>query len=241
MAVTGPATEAAAQDEWRRRVLADPGLVLDDPEVMRALVLTSERMLGGNVVDLRAMAMERLESRLERLEETHRAVIAAAYDNLASTNQIHRALLHLLEAEKFEGFVLDLGDEVAEILRVDCLRLVLESPEDAADGNGLGPLERVLRVKPPGYVETYMSAGRPAPARPIVLRQGVPSSSGPYGDKVADLRSEALMRLDLGKGRLPGMLAMAAEDPHRFKPGQGTDLVAFFTGVFERVLRRWLA
>jgi hypothetical protein len=80
MAATGPAQETGTQDEWRARVLADPGLVLDDPDVMRALVLTSERAMGGNVVDLRGMAMERLESRLERLEDTHRAVIAAAYE-----------------------------------------------------------------------------------------------------------------------------------------------------------------
>ena len=239
MPVTGQAADGTLSDDIRKRLLADPGLVLDDAELMRALVLTSERAMGGNVVDLRGMAMERLESRLDRLEETHRAVIAAAYENLASTNQIHRALLRLLEPEKFENFVLTLGGEVAEILRVDSLRLVLESP-DGGNG-GLGPLDEVLRVKKPGYVEHYMSGGRPTPSRPIVLRQGVPPSIGPYGEIAADLRSEALMLLDMGKGRLPGMLAMGAEDPHRFKPGQGTDLITFFTGVFERVLRRWLS
>ena len=117
--------------------------------------------------------------------------------------------------------------------------LVLESPEGA--GAGLGKLDQVLRVRAPGYVEAYMGAGRPVPPRPIVLRQGTPPSSGPYGEVAADLRSEALMRLDLGKGRLPGMLAMGSEDPHRFKPGQGTDLIAFFTGAFERILQRWLS
>ncbi|MFN4099323.1 MAG: DUF484 family protein [Pararhodobacter sp.] len=238
MAVTGPAQIPATQDEWRARILADPGLVLDDPEVMRALVLTSERAMGGNVVDLRGMAMERIESRLERLEETHRAVIAAAYENLSSTNQVHRALLRLLDADRFEVFVMDLSGSVAEILGVEAVRLVLESPDNSG---GLGKLDQILRVKKPGYVESYMSAGRPAPARPFVLRQGVPPSAGPYGEVAADLRSEALMRLDLGQGRLPGMLAMGSEDPHRFRPGQGTDLLAFFTGTFERVLRRWLS
>ena len=238
MAATGPAETTGTQDEWRARVLADPGLVLDDLELMRALVLTSERAMGGNVVDLRGMAMERLEARLQRLEETHRAVIAAAYENLSSTNQIHRALLRLLDADRFETFVMDLGGTVADILGVEAVRLVLESAEPSGS---LGKLDAILRVKKSGYVEHYMSAGRPAPSRPIVLRQGVPPSSGPYGEVAADLRSEALMRLDLGKGRLPGMLAMGSEDPHRFKPGQGTDLLGFFTGTFERVLRRWLS
>lgn len=240
MAVTGPAKTSGEQEAWRARVIADPGLVLDDPAVMAALVAASERAMGGNIVDLRGMAMERLEARLERLEETHRAVIAAAYENLSSTNQIHRALIRMLDAERFEDFVLELGGEVAQILRVDCLRLVLESP-DRAEGGALGKLDAVLRVRAPGFAERYMSQGRSTPPRPIVLRQGMPPGDSPYGAQGADLRSEALMRLDLGNGRLPGLLAMGSEDPHRFKPGQGTDLLAFFTGVFERVLRRWLS
>jgi len=240
MAVTGPAKQPGEQEEWRARVLADPGLVLEDPAMMRALVTASERAMGGNVVDLRAMAMDRLEARLARLEETHRAVIAAAYENLSSSNQIHRALIRLLDAERFEDFVLDLGGEVADILRVDCLRLVLESP-DRSEGAALGKLDAVLKVRAPGFIDSYMSLGRNAPARPIVLRQGVPVEGGPYGMRAGDLHSEALMRLDLGKGRLAGLLAMGSEDPHRFKTGQGTDLLGFFTGVFERVLRRWLS
>ncbi|MCC5969877.1 MAG: DUF484 family protein [Pararhodobacter sp.] len=240
MAVTGPAKQAGEQEEWRARVLTDPGLVLDDPEVMRALVTASERAMGGNVVDLRAMAMDRLEARMERLEDTHRAVIAAAYENLSSTNQVHRALIRMLDAERFEDFVIVLGGEVADILRVDCLRLVLESPERTGDG-ALGKLDDILKVRPPGFVNEYMSMGRNSPPRPILLRQGVPADVSPYGSRAGDLRSEALMRLDLGEGRLAALLAMGSEDPHRFKQGQGTDLLGFFTSVFERVLRRWLS
>ncbi|MFW5655763.1 MAG: DUF484 family protein, partial [Roseicyclus sp.] len=62
-----------------------------------------------------------------------------------------------------------------------------------------------------------------------------------FGDEAAQwIRSEALIRLDLGPGRLPAMLAMGAEDPQHFRPTQGTDLLAFFGGVFERMMQRWL-
>jgi hypothetical protein len=77
--------------------------------------------------DLRGLAMERLETRLERLEDTHRSVIAAAYENLAGTNQMHRAILRILEPTDFEEFLTVLDTDVAEILRVDNVRLVLES------------------------------------------------------------------------------------------------------------------
>ena len=235
---SGQVADLQGQDDWREQVMADPGLVLDDPALMRVLVATSEAAMGGNVVDLRGLAMERLEARLDRLEETHRAVIAAAYENLASTNQIHRALIRMLDAERFEDFVLLLDSEMSEILRVERVRLVLESAEDEGQA-GLGQLGRVMKLRPPGFVQHYMGHGRNVPPRPIVLRQGVPPAGAPYEDGV-DLRSEALMRLDLGPGRLPGLLAMGCEDPHRFKPGQGTDLLTFYTAIFERVLRRWL-
>ena len=62
-----------------------------------------------------------------------------------------------------------------------------------------------------------------------------------YGETGFWIRSEACLRLDLGTGRLPGMLVLGAEDPHQFKPNQGTDLLTFFAGVFERAMRRWLS
>jgi len=87
----------AELDQLRAQILSDPALILDDKDVMRALVAASDREMGGNIVDLRGLAMERLEARLDRLEETHRAVIAAAYENLSGTNQVHRAILRMLD------------------------------------------------------------------------------------------------------------------------------------------------
>ena len=34
---------------------------------------------------------------------------------------------------------------------------------------------------------------------------------------------------------------MGSENAAQFSQSQGTDLLVFFTGVLERVLRRWLA
>ena len=74
-----------------------------------------------------------------------------------------------------------------------------------------------------------------------MLRQVMPDSTDLHGEKAEFVRSEALLRLDLGKGRLPGMLALGSEDPHQFKTTHGTDLLGFFGQVFERVMQRWLA
>ncbi len=226
--------------DFRDRILAAPEAILEDRDVMNALIGANERLMGSNIVDLRGIAMERLEGRLDRLEDTHRTVIAAAYENLAGTNQVHRAILQMLDPLSFEEFLKSLAGDVAQTLRVDCIRLVLESVQEA-DDPALRRLGEVLFVAEPGFIAEYLSAGRNVSLRPVTLRQTVPTSDLIYGDRAGWIRSEALMRLDFGKGRLPGLLVMGSEDPHHFKPIHGTDLLAFFAGVFERTMRRWLS
>ncbi|MEO1285373.1 MAG: DUF484 domain-containing protein, partial [Pseudomonadota bacterium] len=74
-----PATTPAITNVMRERILSEPMVILEDHDLMRALISANERAMGGNIVDLRGIAMERLEARLARLEDTHRNVIAAAY------------------------------------------------------------------------------------------------------------------------------------------------------------------
>lgn len=238
----GPSMTSTAQieDALREKLITSPEMILDDPNLMSALIAANEKSMGGNIVDLRGIAMERLEARLDRLEDTHRSVIAAAYENLAGTNQVHRAILRMMDPLEFETFLKDLDGEVADILRVDAVRLVLETEQNDKDP-AINKLGHVLSVAEPGFVDAYLSMGRNAPTRPVTLRQIENGAHEIYGGKSGFLRSEGCLRLDLGVGRLPGMLVMGAEDPHHFTPQQGTDLLTFFGGVFERAMRRWLS
>jgi uncharacterized protein YigA (DUF484 family) len=225
-------------DDLRTRILSDPELILEDPTLMKALIAANERSLGGNIVDLRGVAMERLESRLDRLEDTHRTVIAAAYENLAGTNLIQNAVLRLLEPTDFKSFLNCLGTELKDALRVNGLRLILETKE--ANHGDLG-FDSVLTMVEPGVIDFYITAGRDISIRPVTLRQVSPASEDVYGKQANYINSEALLKLDLGAGKLPGLLVMGSEDPHQFRPNQGTDLLTFFGATFERALRRWFA
>jgi uncharacterized protein YigA (DUF484 family) len=228
-----PQIDASVRD----RIIADPESVLEDRDIMRALAEANSAQLGGNVVDIRGVAIERLESRLDRLEDTHRSVIAAAYENLAGTNQIHRAVLALLDPPDFETFLKSLSGEVASVLRVDGIKLVLETMQ-TGDDPVVQRLGEVLSVAEPGFVSDYI--GPAGTNRQVILRQTRVQDERLYGQSGAWVRSEACIRLDFGPKRLPGMLVMASEDPHMFKPNQGTDLLIFFANVFERLMRRWL-
>ncbi len=228
------------EDNLRAAILAKPDALLDDKDLMQALVDANEQARGDNVIDLRGIAMQRLEARLDRLEDTHRSVIAAAYENLAGTNQVHRAILRLLEPVEFEDFLRILGQDVAEILRVQRITLVLETTALMNDP-AIDKLDGTLTVVEPGFVDQYLTYDRGGPARDVILREIDGPNQRVFGTLAAQLRSEACLKLDLGPGRLPGLIVMGASDPRHFTPQLGTDLLSFFAGVFERSMRHWLS
>ncbi|WP_419740978.1 DUF484 family protein [Ruegeria sp.] len=228
------------EDNLRAAILAKPDALLDDKDLMQALVDANEQARGDNVIDLRGIAMQRLEARLDRLEDTHRSVIAAAYENLAGTNQVHRAILRLLEPVEFEDFLRVLGQDVADILRVQRITLVLETTA-LMDDPAIDKLGGTLTVVEPGFVDQYLTYDRGGPARDVILREIQQPNQRVFGTLAAQLRSEACLKLDLGTGRLPGLIVMGASDPRHFTPQLGTDLLSFFAGVFERSMRHWLS
>ena len=223
------------------KILARPHVILDDDDVMRALISADEQARGPNVVDLRGLAMQRLEERLDRLEDTNKSVIAAAYDNLAGTNQIHRAVLRLMDAESFDAFISILNDDVAQILRVDTIRIIFETKViSTTQAQTLGNLRPMIGVEEPGFVHSYMTQGQGTLSSNVIVRPAPRGASQVYGERSAPILSEAALQLSLGGTEPSAMAAFGSTDAKQFSPQQATDLLSFFAGVLERVLYRWL-
>lgn len=241
--MSGAAGAAAPADAaaFRALVLAKPGLILDDAEVMRALI-EADGVAGRNVVDLRGALVKRLETRLARLEETHRSVIAAAYENLAGVSQVHRAALALLEAPDLPAFLRALVDDAPRILSLDVARLAVEGEAGLPGALAALPPDLAAHVValPGDGVAAYLALDDGGGRDAVWLRAAPPEAELIYGEEAGAAGSEALVALDLGAGRR-GLLALGAADPARFSPDHGTDLVAFLGGVVERGLRRWLS
>jgi uncharacterized protein YigA (DUF484 family) len=234
-AETAADTAAAEDAAIRARITADPALVLDDVAVMKAVIGADDARAGRQITDLRGAMVDRLETRLVRLEETHRSVVAAAYENMSGADQVHRAVLAILEPVRFSDLLRALDDTIPGILGVDALRLCLEG-----DGgpDAQGPLV-ALRT---GEVDRYLTLGRPGVEPHVALRVADPADSAAiFGEMAQDIRSEAAIKLDFGGGARPGMLVFGAVDPARFGPEQGSDLIEFFGGVMQRAIRRWVS
>lgn len=237
-------TETTEAADIRALILRDPDLILEDQTLMQALLAADRRAYGRKVVDLRGVLVERLEERLDRLQDTHREVLAAAYDNVAGMNQVHRASLALLEPADFEGFLAVLTRDVAPILAVEEIRLALEIPgAEAGTGVGPGALRDAVVGLPEGGIDGYLTLGRNVAPRAVTLRRATQPLPDIYGEQAGRVRSEALLRLDLGPTATGpiGLVALGSGDPRRFNAEQGTDLLAFLAGVLERTLRRFVA
>lgn len=231
---------ASADPALRDRLLSDPAIVLDDPDILRALVGAQESARGGNVRDMRAVAMMRLEARLDQLEHQHQSVIAAAYYNVSTTSQVHRAILTMIAPTDFDAFLENLDTHVADCLRLRAVRLVMEAETDSPDSD-LNPISGTLSVLPVGGVaEVQSPGGRSGRRYPVILRQLAAGAPRVYGTAAADIRSEAVVQVDLGPQRAPGLLVLGSEDAAHFAPGQATDLLELFARICGRLVRGWL-
>ncbi|MEL6582560.1 MAG: DUF484 family protein [Pseudomonadota bacterium] len=224
-------SEQTNPQEFRDAILADPGLVLDDSEVMARLLGVSED--DGTVVDLRGALVERLKDQLGALEETHRTVLAAAYDNVAGTQAVHRAVLTVLDQPNFIAFLGCLGGTLSDDLGVDAAVLLVE---EAGASEPSRPIAGMMSV-PAGDIALYRGDLPGIEPRSVVLR---PCDEGAALFGKPEISSEAILQLSLGEGRPAAALILGAYDAARFGPDQGTELLRFFADVFERCLNRWL-
>lgn len=220
------------RDLVRSLIVADPDLVLEDDQVMRRLIgaRTGER----NIVDLRDRLVERLEKRLDQLVTHHRSVVAAAYENVEGTRQLHRAVLALIEPADLSSFLHRLTHDVPEMLGLDEARLCLEADvAETGPAAGFGEdLHGRVMALPTGAVAEHMTPDG-SPMLPVILREAGVESEPIFGD-TSPVRSEALMRLDIPGSA--GMLVFGSADPRKFDPSHGTDLLVFFAGAVERLL-----
>ena len=232
----GFALNTDERDLIRSLVVADPSLVLDDMQVMRALIGETAPE-GRRVVDLRDRLVERLEGRLERLVSANRSMIAAAYENVSGTRQLHAAVVALVGAETLGALLHRLTHDVPGMLGVADARLCLEAEVGAiAPAVGLGTGGRVLAV-PEGMVAEYLTLDLGGAPERVVLREASAEAELLFG-ATTPVRSEALVRLDiLGAA---GLMAFGSEELERFAPDQGTDLLEFFGDVLERLLAQRL-
>ena len=169
-------------------------------------------------------------------------MIAAAYENLAGTQQVHRAVLALLNAKDFASFLWAMTEKMKSILTLADVRLCVEA-EGMEAGTHLGPngpYSDAIIGLPNGAAAAYCGQETFWPGKRVILREMPASGQLIYGEAAEDYASEAVLKLEIGEAQVPMLLLFASDDPERFRAEHATDLLAFLALTFEAITERWL-
>lgn len=225
-----PATAGPDDESVAAYLARHPDFLVRHPDLLHALTPVEARH-GAGVADFQRFVAARLQGELARVADGHAAFAAASRATLVQQRRIHRAVLALLAARSPAQLVETATVDLALDLEADAVVLGLEADPDApfalsADG---------LRLWPRGRVETWLPHGREV----LLLAHGT-ADRALFGAAAPLVRSLALLRLDIGDGRPPGLLALGARESGRFHPGQGTDLLVFLARALSSCLAGWL-
>lgn len=215
-------SEAKRKDESLRELLrADPSLVRDDPELLAALGL---RIDAANIVDFGPAALTRVAAAHKRESSARRQLEATARANFAAQAQTHAAVIDILEARNHS----DLARRVDELAT---LRFGLVGATMALEGPGRAPAGWYELVE--GQADLILGPQR-------LARMGFHAPAlGLFGDKAANIRSMAMVRMAMWEPARQGILAFGSPEPKGFTADMGAELVAFLARVVERTAERW--
>ena len=228
-------------DKLREEILTKAHEILNDEILLKALIGASEKNLGGKIVDLRSVAMQKMDGELKKLKRSNQQVIATAYENLVGMKQVHQVVLNSLEQNNFDEFIANLDTEACDVLKVDCIKIGLETHSslqntEKYDSN----LSKLLDFYPVNFVDTYISQGENNGSDDVVLRPTPKGCEQLYGKLSKNLKSEGCIKLKIGNEKIIGILALASKEREKFTAQQGVELLKFMGSVFERRISHWL-
>ena len=228
-------------DQLREEILAKAHEILNDETLLRALIEASDKNLGSKIVDLRSVAMQKMDGELKKLKRSNQQVIATAYENLVGMKQVHQVVLKSLEQNNFDEFITNLDTEACNILRVDCIKIGLETHSSLQNNEKYdSKLSKLLDLYPVNFVDTYISQGENNNTDDVILRPTPKGSEQLYGKVSKNLKSEGCIKLRIGNKKIIGILALASKKRAKFTAQQGVELLKFMGSVFERRISHWL-
>ena len=212
--------------QWLKR---HPRFLSENPEMLDVLLPPTENS-GRGIADFQAFMIKRLKDDKNDVIQSARELVENSRHNMHNQQRINRAILLLLEATNFEDFVRTITLDFAALLDVDIVSMIVETESDVIPHVDIAG----VRLVTPGTVALLLSD------HGVALEGATRGLDQLYGGGATLVKSQALLRLDIGPGTPPALLAFGSRDPNLFYPGQGTDMISFLGRVVERCFRTWL-
>jgi uncharacterized protein YigA (DUF484 family) len=183
---------------------------------------------AGNVVNFQSLMVQKLRSDKDRSENRQRMMIDNARTNMTIQSRIHAAALRTIEARDFDELVEIIGSEVSLMLQVDVTTLIFEETPLTLQ------LPNTVSILPRTFLDQVMGS------QESLLQSNINGDKSFFGPASRLVKSQAILRLDLGRDGPQALIAFGSRDPLLFTDTQGTELIGFFVSVVERMIYRFL-
>ena len=181
------------------------------------------------VIDFQDRAVASLRARVAEVEEANRDLKAFAHGHSGAVSAIHAAVLAAMDAHGFDALLRVVTEDWPEMLGLDTVALAL-----AAGSTGMrADQDGVQRVAP------QLIARAAAGIDGLALRNA-PRGHPLFGPAAADIRAEALIRLDASTALPTGLLLLGQGRPQSFDSRHGGELLVFLGRSLSRMIGRWL-
>jgi len=77
--------------------------------------------------------------------------------------------------------------------------------------------------------------------RAVLVQADIPGDAALFGGAAGLVRSQALLRVSIGRSAPTGLLCIGARRAGRFHPGLGTELLSFLARVLGITISQWLS
>lgn len=202
----------------------------NNPQACDFLIPPSEKS-DKTIADFQSYMIKRLKDDKEGVIEEARELVETSRANMSNQAKIHQSILLLLEAQNFEDFVRTITMDFVALLNLDIISILVES-----DGSVIPHINMSgVRAVSSGTADLIMGEQN------IILESNIMGLDEIYGGGAGLVKSQMLVRLDIGEDTPSIILAFGSRDPVTFQPGQGVELVAFLGCVIERCFFSWLS
>ena len=208
----------------------NPDFLNNRPELLTILT-PPEQNHGGGVLDMQKFMLERLQGEFKKFRSREQSLLTAAESNADIQDRVFSATKALLDAKSFEDLAKVVLKRLPKLFDISAAALCIE----AGDHVPAGATDIGIIVVERGALDSLMES-----ARSVALRSDIEGDKKIFGSRAGNVRSAALLRLDLGSKVPNGLLALGAKSPTGFDPRQGTELLSFFSYVLQRTIQRWL-
>lgn len=206
---------------------AHPNFLNEYPDLIEMLVPPTRRTEDG-VVDMQRFMVERLRGQVDLLRSVQHELLSTTRTNQDILTRIHAAVVAVIAANSFERLIHLVTHDLARLLDVDVVSLCVEATADSEPPRG-------VHLLPGGAVDALLGPGNNA-----LLQADAVANPAVFGIRASHVRSQALVRLNVGVSSPPGLVAFGSLDPNGYSQGHSTELMQFLAQVLENTIRAWL-